>query len=285
MLKQLSAAALAVSLGLGTANASMLYKVSGNGMEEPSYLFGTIHIICQSDFKVDDATTAAFNEADRIVLELDMDDPAVMQSMQSKVLSPGGEKISSYLDDDQQTLLDNFLTSNIGANLQAVDNLRPFIISTMVMSSQMGCAQQVSYEGYFVQQAMAQEKQLDGLETVDFQMGVFEQIPHDEQVSWLIESLEQPEQAKKDLKRMLDAYLAADVEGLYNLFSEYEAYSEYKALMLDNRNYDWQQKLDQQLQAPGSEFIAVGAGHLGGKAGMINLLKESGYTVEAVAQN
>lgn len=285
MLKQLSAAALAVSLGLGTANASMLYKVSGNDMEEPSYLFGTIHLICQSDFKIDDATTAAINASDRIVLEIDMDNPAEMQTMQAKITSPDGKKISAHLSEDEHTLLDTYLTNKMGANLATVDTLRPFVVSSMLMSMQMECGQPVSYEGYFVQQAMAQQKPLDGLESVDFQLSIFEQIPHEEQVEWLVDIVEDEAKNKAEMERMVKLYVNGDVDGLYGIFSEVDAYAEYKEVLLDNRNYDWQKKLDQQFQEAGSEFIAVGAGHLGGKAGMINLLKESGYTVEAVAQN
>jgi uncharacterized protein YbaP (TraB family) len=270
-------------LSLSTAQASLLYKISGNEMQEPSYLFGTIHLICAEDFKVAESTQAALQESDRVILELDMDDAEAMQAMQTKLMDPEGNKISAHLSEDQQAMLDAFLMNNFGAGLAAFDGMRPFILSTMVMTTQMGCAQQMSFEGYFVQQAMGQGKSVDGLETVDFQFGVFEQIPHQEQVQWLIESLEQPDKAKEEFAKMLELYLAEDSQGLYDMIAGMDAYAEYTELLLDNRNRDWQTKLDAELQAEGSEFIAVGAGHLGGEAGVVQLLRDLGYDVEPIA--
>ncbi|RUO55718.1 hypothetical protein CWI70_02735 [Pseudidiomarina homiensis] len=112
---------------------------------------------------------------------------------------------------------------------------------------------------------------------------MFEQIPHEEQVQWLADAIEDEAGAKAELQRMIDLYKAEDIDGMYGMFTEMEEYAEYKEVLLDQRNFTWQDTLDEELQADGSEFIAVGAGHLGGKAGMINLLRERGYTVEPVS--
>lgn len=277
------ASSLALGLSVSSANAALLYKISGKDMAEPSYLYGTIHLICQADFNVSEATKAAFAEADKLIMELDMDDPAMMQSMQAKVLHPEGLKISSSLTETQATKLDEFLQTNMGVGLPAFDGMRPFIVSGILMSAQLDCGQPASFEGYFTQQAMMQQKPVEGLETVDFQFGVFEQIPHAEQVQWLIDAIEDEAGAKAELQRMIDLYQAEDIEGMYGMFTEMEEYAEYKEVLLDHRNFAWQETLDKELAAEGSEFIAVGAGHLGGKAGMINLLRELGYTVEPVS--
>ncbi|MFC0444821.1 TraB/GumN family protein [Pseudidiomarina halophila] len=283
MLKRFSTLMAAGILSVGSAQASLLYKISGNEMAEPSYLFGTIHMICANDFTVHEQTATAFNEADRLIMELDMADPGVMQSMQTKLLDPQGRKLSAQLSEDQYVLLDNFLTETMGMGLTTFDGMRPFILSSMVMTSQMGCEQQMSYEGHFTQQAVQQQKAVDGLESVDFQFGIFDQIPYEEQVQWLIEALEDESAAKAELDKMIKLYVAEDMEGLYRMIADTDAYAEYTALLLDDRNRNWQQQLDAELQAPGSEFIAVGAGHLGGNAGMIKLLKDLGYSVEAVS--
>ncbi|MGQ4275906.1 TraB/GumN family protein [Pseudidiomarina sp. E22-M8] len=283
MLKTFSTLMVAGVLSVSSAQASLLYKISGKDMAEPSYLFGTIHMICADEFNVHAQTEKAFNEADRLIMELDMADPAVMQSMQTKLLDPEGRKLSSRLTEAQYALLDKFLTDTMGMGLTTFDGMRPFILSSMVMTSQMGCEQQMSYEGHFTQQALQQEKTVDGLESVDFQFGIFDQIPYQEQVQWLIESLEEEADATAELDKMIRLYVAEDMEGLYRMIAETDAYAEYTALLLDDRNRNWQQRLDADLQAPGTEFIAVGAGHLGGNAGMIKLLRDLGYTVEAVS--
>ncbi|MDN7123687.1 TraB/GumN family protein [Pseudidiomarina terrestris] len=282
MVKSITALLVAGALSVSTAQASLLYKVTGNDMAEPSYLFGTIHMICAEDFKVHEQTKAAFAQADRLIMELDMADPGVLQSMQTKLLDPQGRKLSSHVSEAQYELLDEFLTSTMGTGLTTFDGMRPFILSSMVMTSQLGCAQQMSYEGHFTQKAMEQQKAVDGLESVDFQFGIFDQIPYQEQVQWLMESLEDKAKAKGELDKMVRLYVAEDMEGLYKMIADTDAYADYTALLLDDRNRTWQQQLDADLQAPGSEFIAVGAGHLGGNAGIIQLLKDLGYAVEPV---
>lgn len=282
MVKSITALLVAGALSVSTAQASLLYKVTGKDMAEPSYLFGTIHMICAEDFKVHEQTRAAFAQADRLIMELDMADPGVLQSMQTKLLDPQGRKLSSHVSEAQYELLDEFLTSTMGTGLTTFDGMRPFILSSMVMTSQLGCAQQMSYEGHFTQKAMEQQKAVDGLESVDFQFGIFDQIPYQEQVQWLMESLEDKAKAKGELDKMVRLYVAEDMEGLYKMIADTDAYADYTALLLDDRNRTWQQQLDADLQAPGSEFIAVGAGHLGGNAGIIQLLKDLGYAVEPV---
>lgn len=280
----IATATLALGLSIGSANAALLYKISGKEMAEPSYLYGTIHLICQSDFTVAPTTKSAFDNADKLIMELDMDDPAMMQSMQANVMHPEGLKISSGLTSEQAAKLDDFFKSTMGVGLPAFDSLRPFVVSGMLMTAQMECGQQpASFEGYFTQQAMMQQKPIEGLESVEFQFGVFEQIPHADQVQWLADALEDEAGAKAELQRMIDLYKAEDINGLYGMFTEMEEYAEYKEVLLDQRNFAWQDALDTELQAEGSEFIAVGAGHLGGKAGIINLLRERGYTVEPVS--
>ncbi|RUO50838.1 TraB/GumN family protein [Pseudidiomarina aquimaris] len=277
------ATSLALGLSVSSANAALLYKITGKDMAEPSYLYGTIHLICEADFNVAEATQKAFDEADKLIMELDMDDPNMMQSMQAKIFQPEGLKISSGLSEAQAEKLDAFFKANMGVGLSAFDGMRPFVVSGMLMSAQLDCGQPASFEGYFTQQAMMQQKPVEGLETVDFQFGVFEQIPHAEQVQWLADALEDEAGAKAELQRMIDLYQAEDIDGMYGMFIEMDEYAEYKEVLLDQRNFAWQESLDKELQAEGSEFIAVGAGHLGGKAGMINLLRERGYTVEPVS--
>lgn len=277
------ATSLALGLSVSSANAALLYKITGKDMAEPSYLYGTIHLICEADFNVAEATQKAFDEADKLIMELDMDDPNMMQSMQAKIFQPEGLKISSGLTEAQAEKLDAFFKANMGVGLSAFDGMRPFVVSGMLMSAQLDCGQPASFEGYFTQQAMMQQKPVEGLETVDFQFGVFEQIPHAEQVQWLADALEDEAGAKAELQRMIDLYQAEDIDGMYGMFTEMDEYAEYKEVLLDQRNFAWQESLDNELQAEGSEFIAVGAGHLGGKAGMINLLRERGYTVEPVS--
>ena len=277
------ATSLALGLSVSSANAALLYKITGKDMAEPSYLYGTIHLICEADFNVADATKTAFDEADKLIMELDMDDPNMMQSMQAKIFQPEGLKISSGLTEAQAEKLDAFFKANMGVGLSAFDGMRPFVVSGMLMSAQLDCGQPASFEGYFTQQAMMQQKPVEGLETVDFQFGIFEQIPHAEQVQWLADALEDEAGAKAELQRMIDLYQAEDIDGMYGMFTEMDEYTEYKEVLLDQRNFAWQETLDKELQAEGSEFIAVGAGHLGGKAGMINLLRERGYTVEPVS--
>ena len=145
---------------------SLLWKVSGNGLEKESYLFGTIHIICKEDFAIDDRINTAFAQSEQLIMELDMSDPQLPAKMQQVSLNPEMKNLQDDLDEETAGDLNDFLLKNYGVGLAQLGVLKPFVLTSMVMVKVLPCTEVESYEGYFTSKADSSSKSILGLETV-----------------------------------------------------------------------------------------------------------------------
>ncbi|MDX1705006.1 TraB/GumN family protein [Pseudidiomarina sp.] len=270
-----------VSLG---AHASLLYQISGKGIEQPSYLLGTMHVLCERDFKIDERVLGALDNTNQLVLELDLADMVVAQQLQSSVRQPGGPYLKKHLTDTQFNEVDQALQQITGVSLSYFEELRPFVISNMVVTHYLNCRQLASYEGFLLQQAKRTGKDVIGLESVADQIGIFDQIPLSEQSTWLWQMIAESEQSNEELQQMKELFLKEDVEQLYQLIVTQQEFTNYSSILLDERNRNWVEILP-PLMAEQPSFIAVGAGHLGGPQGVIALLRAAGYTVQPVTDS
>jgi uncharacterized protein YbaP (TraB family) len=260
--------------------SSLLWKVSGNGLEKESYLFGTIHIICKSDFVMDERITSAFESTEELILELDMSDPQLQLKMQQVSMNPGMKNIQGEMDESLATSLDEFLIKNYGAGLAQLGVLKPFVLSSMVMLKALPCTEVESYETFYTTKANEAAKPVLGLETVEFQVGIFDKIPQDLQLQELGKMLAE-DYSQSEFQTMISAYLAEDILALDKVMTSSGMMADYRSILLDERNKIWVPKIEEAMKTK-SVFVAVGAGHLGGEFGVIQLLKDAGYSVEAI---
>jgi uncharacterized protein YbaP (TraB family) len=259
---------------------SLLWEISGNGLKENSYLFGTIHMICPSDFLMDDRIKNAFEDADELIMELDMDDPEMMQKMQQSSLNPEMKNIKSAFSEFDAHALNEFLTANYGAGLDQLGILKPFMLMSMITVKQLPCEQIESYELFFTNLAKTQNKNVEGLESVEFQMGLFDEIPEEillKEISKMVTS----DDSIKEFEQLVNAYTAEDIDQLYQVIAENEMMGNFNKLMLDNRNRNWIPLMEKNMKE-NQVFFAVGSGHLGGENGVIILLRNQGYQVKPI---
>lgn len=268
---------------IGSANgqdSSLLWKISGNGLEKESYLFGTIHIICKSDFVMDERITSAFENTEELILELDMSDPQLQLKMQQVSMNPGMKNIQGEMDESLATRLDEFLLKNYGAGLAQLGVLKPFVLSSMVMLKALPCAKVESYETFYTTKATEAGIPVVGLETVESQVGIFDKIPQDLQLQELGKMLAE-DYLQSEFQTMISAYVAEDIMALDKVMTSNGMMADYRSILLDERNQTWIPKIKEAMKTK-SVFVAVGAGHLGGELGVIQLLKEAGYTLEPI---
>ncbi len=261
-------------------NSSLLWKVTGNGLEKESYLFGTIHIICKSDFVMDDRITSAFESTEELFLELDMSDPELQLKMQQVSMNPGMKNIKAEMEEPLASALDEFLLKNYGAGLAQLGILKPFVLSSMVMLKALPCPEIESYEAFYTSKASDIGIPISGLETIEFQVGIFDKIPQDLQLKELGKLLTE-DYSQSEFKYLISAYLAEDIEALDRVMTSSGMMADYRSMLLDERNKTWVPKITEAMKTK-SIFVAVGAGHLGGEFGVISLLKEAGYSVEPI---
>jgi len=144
-----------------------------------------------------------------------------------------------------------------------------------------------SYEGEFMEMAESANKETAGLETIDFQISIFDQIPYEDQATMLMESIKSGSTGSDSFKEIVDVYKQQNLNKMLTMSlsdEEGEGLGEFEDILLNQRNINWIPQM-QTMMTENQNFFAVGAAHLPGKQGVINLLREAGYTVEPFKSN
>lgn len=262
----------------------LLWKIEGNGIQ-PSYIFGTMHILSQEDFSISDEVKTSFGNSEQVVMELDMDNPNMQTQMMQHVQMKKGTTLDQFLSEEEMKQLDAELKSIMGdrVSVRMFNTWMPAMTASSFLFIKAIEGQPASFEMTFTQMAKQQNKEVLGLETIEEQLNLFHDIAYQEQASMLKDYLNNPEEVKSEFNKMASLYLEADIDDLYQFVNDQtNATAMDPDVLIDQRNKNWIPKIG-ELAKNQSTFFAVGAGHLGGKKGVINLLKEAGYTVSPVA--
>ncbi len=258
---------------------TLLWEISGHGLKQPSYLFGTMHILCPEDAKISDGLQAAINSSEQIVFEIDMDDMQQMMNSVRFLRMTDGKKVSDLLTTEEYDRVKKFFAENkTKLPLTMLNRFKPYLISGMISEAMMGCEKTNGME----QQIMgaARDKEILGLETIEFQGSIFDSIPYEKQAKDLVQYVDSIDQYKKVTQQMVDVYREQDLNKMLKLVVESDpSMEQYMDLMLYGRNRKWITKM-QSMMYDKSTLFAVGAGHLPGDQGVIELLRKAGYSVK-----
>ena len=272
-----------ISINAQKLENSTLWKIEGNGLEKPSYIFGTIHITC--DATIEDDVKKALDETSQVVLEIDMDDPSMQTKMMGGMYMKDGKKISDLVSKEDYAIIDSLITNEVGMPLKMVENIKPFFLIAMLYPKMLDCPMQ-SFEQKLMAMATEQKEDINGLETIEDQMKVFDDIPYEDQVADLLKTAKDNLQKDREMfTKMLDIYKEENIEALIAMMNDDESSSvnKHQDKLLINRNKNWIPRISEYaIEQP--TFFGVGAGHLAGEFGVINLLKEAGYTVSAIME-
>ncbi|MCU0349747.1 MAG: TraB/GumN family protein [Flavobacterium sp.] len=264
-----------------TLEKALLWKISGNDLSQPSYLFGTIHATC--DATLDEATLKALDETKQLFLEIDMDNPELQKQMMMNMTMKDGASLSNLISKEDFSIVDDFLQKNMGMSAKMIDNFKPFMISSMLLPKLLDCPIK-SFEMELMKVAKEQEEEIYGLETISDQLDVFDQIPYQEQAEELVKTAKDGmKKDKLEMEKVMKVYIDKDIEKMLDLMakSENKISSNYNDVLLINRNRKWISVIEQNSKEIPT-FYGVGAAHLAGENGVINLLRKLGYNVEAV---
>jgi uncharacterized protein YbaP (TraB family) len=260
---------------------STLWKIEGNGLEQPSYLFGTIHITC--DATLEDDVKKALDATSQIVLELDMDDPNLQMQMMQRMNMKDNKTLKDLVSEEEYLAIDSLFIKNMGMSVKMLQNAKPFFLTATLYPKLIDCPMQ-SFEAELVKVAKEQNEDIKGLETIDEQMQLFDEIPYEVQVKDLIRSAKDNLSYDKAVfAKMLEVYDEENISAMIEMMNDdnYSAIADYQDKLLDNRNKTWIPKITAYAKEQPT-FFGVGAGHLAGENGVINLLRKSGYKVSAV---
>lgn len=272
------------SYSIAQNNSSLLWKIEGNGMEKPSYLYGTIHIIPKADFHMSPALRKAITTSDVLVMELNLDMGSMMSAMKGMMI-PEGKSLQDYLTESQYDSVETFLKDTLGASglqLNMTKRMKPIFMVQTFYKDLLG-EEPMSFELRFKKMADSLNMETLGLEKMEEQMAMLDSIPMETQVVMLMDGVRNYGKMKDEYHKMVEIYKSENLNRLQYFMQESGGdYMEFESLLLNNRNEKWVSKLDGTL---GNEqyFIAVGAAHLPGKDGVIKLLERKGYKVSPVS--
>lgn len=262
------------------ADNALLWEISGNGLTQPSYLYGTVHMICRKDFLLSETLKKNFAAADKLYLEVDMDDPSMnMKMLQLSMLQ--GKKLSDFFNKEDYEKLNVFFRDSIGMPLTMFNTMKPFVLFSIISLKTLNCPDQESYEVSFVKMAKEQNKEVFGLETIEEQMKIFDDMPDSVQAQMLMRYANEFYEQKEDFSKMIALYKAQNLQALYDQTISSPDIAGSEDVLLFNRNQKWIPVMEGAMKAS-RIFFAVGAGHLAGDKGVIHLLRSKGYTVKAV---
>lgn len=266
--------------GWGQTTNALLWKISGRDLTQPSYLFGTIHMICPEDLQIGDSLKVSVSQADRLFLELDMDAPGIMMKTMKRSMLPSGT-IRDLMNPGDYRRLESFMKDSLGMPMFLMNKMKPFTLMSVMYSKFLPCNKPASLEETLMQMAKKQHKEILGLETVEEQLAVFDRIPDTMEIRMLMGLIDDFQGQRDEFGRMIQAYRQRDLTELGRMINDSPDIDGFEDLLLVNRNKKWIPVMKAEMNRSTCLF-AVGAGHLPGTDGVIDLLRKEGYTVSPV---
>lgn len=260
-------------------NAQLLYRISGNGLKQDSYIFGTIHTMPKEDFEMPKKVMDALKSCATIALEIEIDMTMSQKIELAKMtIIPNGGTLKDFMTDSAYTRVKSYCMDSLlwkESKFDQYAHMKPFFFSSVVLQEKIG--KQKSFEMEFDKLAKKYKKPLIGLETIMYQMETIDRISIKDQVQFMDDFSDMSE-----FDVLFQLYEKEDINGLYTMIaSETDMLPEFNHWFLDVRNANWIPVIENQISKEAT-FIAVGAGHLGGTNGVLELLRKQGYSVSGI---
>ena len=268
----------------GTAGKSCLFRVTAPG--STMYLLGSIHFMRDSSYPLKDTIERAFAVSSNVVFEVDMatmDSPDTQAMMLSQSVFTDGNTLEKSLSSTTYRELAE-KTEQFGLNVKMLDNFKPWSVAMTLIGlklNQMGFDPAKGIDRYFYAKARNAGKRTFGLETLNYQIGIFSGLSMREQDLLVEQTLNDFDTMESEMGEMLMSWTNGDVGNLERMLLK--SFVDYPGLyqkFLVRRNRNWLSQLELFLGQRKTWFVVVGAGHLLGQDGLVNLLRAQGYTVE-----
>ena len=270
-----------LKLPVNKDNNTLLWEVSGKGLKQPSYLFGTFHILCKDDIQFSANLQTALKASQQVYFEMDLDDPkntlggVFFMNMKNTTLA------DLYSKEELQKV-SVFFKDSLKMNLSFFNKMKPMLLSALLYPRMMPCKTPSGVEMELMTIAKKEKKEILGFETIEFQSSVFDSIPYSVQAKDLLKSIDSLNKYKVYFNKMMVTYKNQQTDSLVAIVND-KTFSEGENndALLKNRNRNWVNQLTDILPKK-NIFMAVGAAHLFDKDGLIMMLREMGYTVKPI---
>jgi uncharacterized protein YbaP (TraB family) len=257
----------------------LLFEISGNNLLKPSYIFGTMHLLCDGDFKISEDMISKIQSSEILAMEMDLDDPTMSFKMMGKMKMKGETSLSDLMPKVRYDDLESYLKDSLNLPPMMFQKTKPFLIYSLILTKLLPC-KALMLENEIMK--IGKGKKVVGLETLDFQMSLMDKMSYQLQADYLLETLADKEKSIREFQEMAESYKKRDLEILLkSIDAEKGMMADFENEMLQKRNLAWIPEI-KKLVSEKTTFIAVGAGHLGGQKGVLQLLKNEGYTLKVV---
>lgn len=267
-----------------TSYNSLCWQITGNDLVDTSYLYGTFHSQDNRVFQFKDGVEDAFNKADVYAMELNMDS-LDKSKMMTAMLMDSDQSLKSILSKKEYKIVNQFFLDSLGMSLLLFNKMQPILTTQFVATKDLNKEQQNALDFFWFKKAKEQNKILIGLETMEEQINAFKSIPVKTQAKELVRAVkEYGNEDDFDMNKMLEIYTSGNLDSLMTLMNSNSNNSTidmdtFNEEFLYKRNINMADRVDEYLLKY-SVFMAVGAAHLPGEKGVIELLRIKGYRVE-----
>ncbi len=241
------------------------------------YMFGTVHILRKGLSWFDEDVKKAFDASDELVIEVIEPEPTKMQEyIGATAVDRTGTTLRSRMNDEDKAAYEKAMT-NLGMPVGAFDQFEPWfaaITLSLLPSIKAGYDLNSGAEKVLTAQAKKDGKKIGQLETVEYQLGLFDNLPMDGQLAFLKTVVDSSDDVTEQLDSLVTQWGNGNPDELAEIMNEgFEGHGQLRDALLIRRNAAWSRWIDERLDAPGTVFIAVGAGHLAGEGSVQEMLK------------
>ena len=264
---------------------SLFWEISGNGLKESSFLYGTMHTQDERVFQFKEGVMDAFNHAEIYAMELNVDSIDQV-ALLSKLIMDSTHSLKTLLTESEYTMVSDFFRDSLRQPLFLFEKMQPLFTAQMVSLRDLEAQQADALDIYFFKEAKKQKKQTIGLEKTMEQIDAFSAISYELQAKGLVDAVrDYGKEGELDMDAMMKYYVEGNLDKLLEMTTEYDEEDEqmskiFNDVFLVKRNHNMADRAEPFIKK-GSTFIAVGAAHLPGEEGIIELLRNKGYKVIA----
>lgn len=256
------------------------------GENNTLWLFGSIHVLTEEHYPLAEPVESAFDDSAYLVVETDtvnLDPQVQQQLMLSTGMLSGDQTLQDVLGDQSERAAS--LARENGYNLEQMQALKPWLAALVIQVTEfqkLGYTAEHGVDTYFLEQASEGPQSIVELESFRYQLNLFDELDPEIQRAFLMQTLEEIDGAEEKIEELVSAWESGELEGLEEtLMADFGDYPELYQRIITDRNREWVEQLTGYLEDGEQDyFVVVGALHMVGDEGVVELLRDAGYTVE-----
>ena len=265
-----------------TTATSCLWSVTSQ--QNTVYLLGSVHVLKEENYPLQENIDQAFASAPHLVFEVNLDEmssPLTQLGSLTKGMYTNGQTLKGTLSPESYTLVETKL-SHRGYGMTLFQLMKPWMLATTVTIlelQKLGFETTQGVDQHLYQRAKLRGKTVEGFETVDYQLSLFDNLSPKTQEQFLLQTLGELDIIEQETNHLVESWIHGRIEGLEIMLENMKDFPDLYEALITQRNKNWLPQVESYLQKDEPYMIVVGTLHLLGEEGLLTMLKEKGYAV------